>query len=76
MITVEEALKEQKHVRRSKISPSLLTRLETEYGFSTKEITYLKKNFLKIAPKGIMDFRLWQNSMMIMNVPKAEYLAK
>jgi hypothetical protein len=33
-------------------------------------------NFIKIAPKQILDFNLWKEALGIVNVPKAEFLAK
>ena len=75
-ITLQEALKLGKYTRRAKISEELQKSLSIQYGFVIKDIKYLKKNFLKMAPKGIMDLSHWKNTLGIMNIPKAEFLAK
>lgn len=76
MIELDEALKQGKYVRRSKISDELEKSICKRFGFSQDDVEYLKQNFIKIAPKRILDFNLWKEALGIMNVPKAEFLAK
>lgn len=65
------AFKEKRHLDDKKVSA-----LATKYGFTIPEVAYLKRNFLKMAPKAIMDLEIWKKSLGIMNVPKADHLAK
>lgn len=76
MIELDEALKQGKYIRRSKISDELINMISKRYSFSKDDLMYLKTNFIKIAPKRILDFGLWKEALGIMNVPKAEFLAK
>lgn len=76
MIELEEALKQGKYIRRSKISDELVDKIGKRFSFSNDDVLYLKANFIKIAPKSILDFNLWKGALGIMNVPKAEFMAK
>ena len=76
MIPLEEALSQTKYKKKSKINEELVQRLCKKYDFVKKDIKYLKENFVKMAPQRILDLNLWKNTLGIMNVPKAEFLAK
>lgn len=75
-VTIEEALKLNSFKERSNIDEQKIDQLSKKYKFEVSEVKYLAKNFKRIAPKKIIDFPLWKESLGIMNIPKAEFLAK
>lgn len=80
---LDEALRNTAFQEKRNLSESKLRQLCKQFSFNIKEMTYLKNkyaegygSFLSLAPKGIMNLDMWKKSLGIINVPKADHLAR
>jgi Ca2+-binding EF-hand superfamily protein len=74
--SISEIISSPAYKSRRTINHGLMSNLSSITSFTPKQMQYLKENFLKIAPKGIMSLEGWKKSMGIMNVPRADHIAR
>ena len=73
---IEIVLMSPEYRHRLDIDDIMMTKIKQRTSFSEKDLGYLLSNFKKIAPKNVMNFKLWRQGLGILNTPKADYLTK